>query len=339
MGVLIRPRAGLWALGGLAAVVVVGCAVLDAVGGGEEPRRFDHRVHVVDEGLDCFLCHLGAEDDEEPGMPALGQCRLCHDEPETEADPDPTRWTYDDEGNLAHASFSALSGEVVFSHLAHVERGATCADCHGDVGESTEITSDAAVSMAACVDCHERTEAPGDCATCHTEIDTNWTPPNHLLGWQRAHGPVSCERSDRAADQCELCHSDQSCTSCHLETPPSSHTNYWRRRGHGALAALDRDSCATCHTRDSCQECHSQSRPMSHVGLWGGKRNNHCVGCHLPSSMEESCFLCHEGAPSHALAPPKPPGHAPGMNCRQCHGQGAPLAHIDNGDDCNACHK
>jgi hypothetical protein len=27
------------------------------------------------------------------------------------------------------------------------------------------------------------------------------------------------------------------------------------------------------------------------------------------------------------------------MNCRQCHGHGAPLPHPDKGDSCTACHK
>jgi hypothetical protein len=34
-----------------------------------------------------------------------------------------------------------------------------------------------------------------------------------------------------------------------------------------------------------------------------------------------------------------PPGHTPGMNCRQCHGLTAPLPHADNGSECARCHR
>jgi hypothetical protein len=62
------------------------------------------------------------------------------------------------------------------------------------------------------------------------------------------------------------------------------------------------------------------------------------MGCHQPLG-NESCAVCHKGTPSHALATPKPPGHNPAMNCRMCHGNGQPLPHFDNGDDCNSCHQ
>ena len=34
-----------------------------------------------------------------------------------------------------------------------------------------------------------------------------------------------------------------------------------------------------------------------------------------------------------------PPGHTPAMNCRQCHGRGVPLLHVDNGTECITCHR
>jgi hypothetical protein len=33
-----------------------------------------------------------------------------------------------------------------------------------------------------------------------------------------------------------------------------------------------------------------------------------------------------------------PPNHNPAMNCRMCHGRGAPLQHADNGTECTTCH-
>ena len=78
-------------------------------------------------------------------------------------------------------------------------------------------------------------------------------------------------------------------------------------------------------------------RPDSHGGNWGGTQSVHCLTCHFPLSGE-SCAVCHKGTPSHLEAAPKPDWHTPAMNCRQCHGVGQPLPHVDKGDDCNACH-
>jgi hypothetical protein len=63
----------------------------------------------------------------------------------------------------------------------------------------------------------------------------------------------------------------------------------------------------------------------------------HCLTCHEQLS-ESACSVCHKGTPDHRLAAPKPANHTAGLNCRQCHGHGQPLPHVDNGTDCNSCH-
>lgn len=319
--------------------LAAGCAVfLRPFDGRSAERSFNHRLHVEGEGLDCAACHVGVEDDDRPGMPVLAQCRLCHEEPEQEGGPDLTEGYFDETGAFAHAPFSTLPDEVVFSHLGHVTAGVECAACHGDVIADARLGPSVSVPMGRCTECHERTGTANECATCHEEISKDWAPPSHAHGWTQAHGPAALAR-EGVAGSCQLCHVETSCTSCHLETPPADHTNYWRRRGHGGFASLDRTRCFTCHRRDSCEECHSTTAPVNHVGQWGGRRSVHCGSCHLPTARDEGCYLCHQGAPSHAQATPLPPDHTSGMNCRQCHGLGAPLPHFDNGDACSACHK
>lgn len=328
-----------------AVALAAGCAVFEATfDDGTEKRKFDHAYHVDEEGLDCTSCHMGAEDDDRPGMPALGLCRLCHEEPEEpaegeEPEPDLTAGYFDEEGAYAREPFSKLAEEVIFSHLGHVEAGVDCASCHGDLLAEAEYDASVGVTMAECSSCHEESGAPNDCTVCHSEIDRDWKPVSHYHGWTTAHGPASLAREAGVANDCQLCHVESNCTSCHLENPPADHTNYWRRRGHGAFVALDRTRCYTCHKRDACEECHSITQPVNHVGAWGGRRSLHCGSCHLPSLREEGCYVCHKGAPSHKLASPQPPDHVPGMDCRACHGKGAPLPHFDNGDACSACHQ
>lgn len=318
-------------------LALAGCVVFEAFSSRPKRFAFSHRIHVVEQELECDMCHLDYDSSDDPGMPALGQCALCHSELDDEKPPErKVDVFYGPEGFLA-ARVGDLGDEPIFSHLKHVEAGLECAACHAGVEQSDDVLDLRRPSMAACVDCHEASSAPNECSTCHSVLREDVAPRSHDGNWMRAHGSTVCARDDATASQCSLCHSDSSCVSCHREMPPQNHTNHWRLRGHGVTASIDRASCATCHTEDSCASCHASSPPQSHSGAWGSPVNNHCIGCHFPV-QNEGCVVCHLGTPSHALAPPKPPDHNAAMNCRMCHGVGQPLPHVDNGDNCNLCH-
>jgi len=332
-----RERRRTWVIGSIAAAALASCVILENLRPGERPFGFNHRVHVEEEGLECQDCHMGADSADEPGMPRLGQCMLCHEDIDAEKPEERRVETLFVDGDLAAGAKGALSDEVVFSHLEHAQRADDCTDCHASVATSESRDEIEAIGMAECLACHERSAAPAECATCHTEIDRDWAPRNHELHWRKFHGPTARADTGRPAETCALCHSEKTCVSCHQEEPPDNHTNYWRRRGHPVSAKLDRDNCAACHRSDFCDRCHRDTSPMNHVGSWGGGQNTHCVGCHFPLSSE-GCYTCHRSTPSHLEAAPKPADHSPGMNCRQCHGLTAPLPHLDAGDDCNLCH-
>jgi hypothetical protein len=328
-----RSRRAVFALVAIAA----GCAVMRAWRDGEAPLAFSHRLHVGDQALECANCHADVEVSDAPGMPAPDTCSLCHDEidPEKPAERHVASLFSDEIFLARHAA--ALDDEVIFSHLRHVNAGVACADCHAGIEKSERILPEMHVPMAACTDCHERRSVVRECATCHTYVDTQWAPESHERDWTKAHGPMSRGASMDTAASCSLCHAPSTCATCHLEREPDDHDHFFRVRGHGLIARMDRDRCAACHQPDSCDRCHDETRPLSHVGPWGSPRSTHCLGCHQPLAGE-SCALCHQATPSHALAAPKPPDHTPAMNCRQCHGLSAPLPHVEKGDDCNACH-
>jgi hypothetical protein len=174
-----------------------------------------------------------------------------------------------------------------------------------------------------------------DCAVCHREIRKDAPPPNHRLNWKRLHGQASRDDGVSMANRCSLCHTEASCSSCHREEEPASHTHFWKERGHGIAVGIDRGACATCHHADACDRCHRDTAPRSHVGAWGAPRDNHCYSCH-GLARGQGCGMCHRGAPGHLEAEPKPSWHNAGMNCRSCH---YPVPHADNGMDCNACHR
>lgn len=305
-----------------------------ARGSAELATRFPHATHVADQGMDCGDCHVGVAESDEPGMPLPMLCGLCHDGMDDELPEGERVSDLLASGALDAAHRTALPDEVIFSHLAHVNAGLDCSECHGAIDETNGLPADLRVDMAECTACHEARAQPTDCATCHTEIRADRPPPSHAQLWLDVHGEMA--RDSRAAD-CALCHEESACTACHLDEPPRSHTSFWRRAGHGQSAAFDRQSCATCHESDSCSRCHAESRPASHRAGWGGVRNDHCVSCHVPLRAE-GCVTCHKDVDVHLTAPPRPPSHFPGMDCRQCHGLSAPLPHADDGSDCTLCH-
>jgi hypothetical protein len=324
----------------LGLVGLAGCVLQLFDDGQPEPPglAFSHRVHVVDEGFDCSDCHTAIESSDDPGMPAQGQCMLCHDEIDAEKPPERQIATLFADGAFKAGRFEALQdGELIFSHRAHATGSQDCDACHTGIEENEWVGSLKPLAMAECQGCHATAGAPNECATCHSEIRADRPPASHAFHWDKTHGDAVRAGGLKGAQSCSLCHDESTCTSCHMSEPPENHNNHWRRRGHSLMAQLDRDRCSTCHQPDACDRCHMQTQPMSHAGMWGGTRSRHCVSCHFPL-QSEGCSVCHKATPSHSLAAPKPPGHTPLLDCRQCHGIVAPLPHVDKGDDCNICH-
>lgn len=337
----ILPRKGLLRGCAVALALTVAACSLSVFGDdGPERMAFSHNIHL-EEGLECGDCHMGIEDGDEPGMPVLAGCLLCHESMEDEDTPPEKRVAtlFDADGKMLAAKLSELPDETVFSHLRHVEAELDCAECHVGIDTAETIDEDVIVTMDDCMDCHSSKAVPNECLTCHTEYDVDLLPPSHEQNWDKVHGQVFRAKMDGRVNDCSLCHAESTCVSCHRDEEPESHNNYFRLRGHGIQASIDRDSCAACHRTESCDRCHSETSPLSHNSAsWGGERSNHCVGCHEPL-RSTSCATCHRGTPSHRMAPPMPPGHLASTNCRACHGIDAPLRHADNGSDCTSCHR
>ena len=322
----------------LLATSLMGCVWFEALDPGAKPFAFSHKFHVVDQGLNCTSCHRNADKADEPGMPSASQCALCHDEADS-AKPPERRVASLFEGKKYKAQHvMALGGEVVFSHKSHATRGQECSTCHADIAANDVLTPALAPSMDSCTACHAKTGAANTCDVCHNEIRADLAPPNHRTNWKRLHGEIVRECKRDTASRCEMCHKESGCTACHQTELPDNHNGFWRRRGHGLAASMDRQNCATCHQASSCDLCHQETKPQNHTSGFGSPNDRHCMSCHQPLG-NESCVVCHKSTPSHALATPKPPDHNPAMNCRLCHGNGQPLPHFDNGDNCNSCHQ
>lgn len=317
-------------------LLLAGCVVVNRLFQ-EERYAFSHQLHVGEERLDCFSCHETASMEDDPGMPVLDSCQVCHEMFDEEQPPERRVDTLFIDDVYQRTRVGALQDELIFSHKDHVGYEESCDRCHTNIEENQALSTSDAILMADCTTCHEERGAPATCADCHREINEDWEPDAHQRNWLRSHGSIVHGEFPGAANDCRMCHAESTCTQCHLEEPPQGHNNYFRLRGHGLIAGMDRASCAYCHRRDSCESCHLEVLPQSHRGSFGGVQSNHCLGCHFPLQAE-GCVTCHKATPNH-LSTPKPPGHNPAMVCRTCHnGIAAPLPHADKGDDCNLCH-
>ncbi|MCC7138213.1 MAG: cytochrome c3 family protein [Planctomycetes bacterium] len=308
--------------------------------------RFNHPLHA-DNGLECVDCHFPEKDGKrpaEPLAPTWAQCSDCHDE--NDADGKKLKDVLFSAGNAPKwtAALAKYDGEIKFAHGPHAAKVA-CATCHADVMKADAPRKAGLMfSMDGCMACHAQKGARNTCETCHSQISQSVPPESHRFLWKQRHGEASRAAASSRDGSCTLCHADPNfCERCHDIEEPKDHTHLFRIRAHGAMAALDRRRCQTCHETDYCVRCHEETAPMSHRGLWARGPSTHCANCHFPIGREESCRVCHE-EPEHETAPDQPPTHVPGMNCRLCHnpvGQfGAPpLKHIDNGSQCERCHK
>jgi hypothetical protein len=320
-------------------LTLAGCVIFEGKPTVRRSYAFSHKTHA-EQDLACTDCHLGAETKDEPGMPGLGACKLCHAELDKEKPDDRKVDSLYDGKHFKAVEASTLSSEYVFPHLRHVEAGLECGACHVGIAENEDALELPPARMDNCVQCHTERNVTNECAACHPTILATTRPDSHDGHWMKRHGGVCRAGTEPGSDRCTLCHQETSCTSCHQTTMPDNHTQQWRRVGHGVTAALDRDNCSTCHQPASCQSCHSESKPRTHVGMFGAPMNNHCITCHEPL-QSEGCAACHAGTPSHMLATPKPPDHNAAMNCRLCHlpgGTQPPMPHADNGSNCNSCH-
>jgi len=333
----MNPHRRTWIPLAFMALSAAGCMLFS---GEKAPPRFafTHRVHVA-EGLECSDCHPGATESDEPGMPNPAQCMLCHKEIDEKKPPEKQIAQLFDGNTFKAMHATKLPGEVILSHKRHAGAETNCATCHKDIETNERIESDMHITMSRCMECHaeHKDKVVDDCATCHRETRRDVKPESHEHNWKQLHGQVVRADTGKLGDKCSLCHSESRCVTCHMDEPPANHNNFWRLHGHAVAATMDRQNCAACHRPDSCERCHQTVLPQSHMGLWGSPKDTHCLSCHFPLS-NNSCTVCHKGAPSHDMAAPMPPWHNAGMNCRQCHGVTQPLPHVDNGSNCTMCH-
>ncbi|MGH2356040.1 MAG: cytochrome c3 family protein [Chloroflexota bacterium] len=143
----------------------------------EQPIAFSHRIHVQQAGLDCAFCHRTAADSSTAGYPDVEQCMFCHQVVGPgEAGPtnragqqeiQKVREAWIEQRPVEWVRVHRMPDHTHFVHDAHIRAGVSCAVCHGNVGSMTQAVKVRPLNMSDCVNCHQQTGAPTDCATCH----------------------------------------------------------------------------------------------------------------------------------------------------------------------------
>jgi len=132
----------------------------------EQPLPYSHKTHVG-LGLKCNGCHAMPGNGEMATFPPESLCMGCHaslkkDSPHIQKlaqfvkEKKPVPWV----------RVYRLPEYVWFSHKVHVKKAA-CETCHGPVAGRDVLRQEKPITMAACMACHDETEAPNECNTCH----------------------------------------------------------------------------------------------------------------------------------------------------------------------------
>ena len=211
---------------------------------------FAHGPHL-ERDFRCEACHeVFPHRSGEVAVPTMLSCYRCH--------------------SLIHAVQGIVAGEE-------------CALCHPPDFElvpadhtpqfiAREHSGPAAEDVTPCVMCHQSPL----CAECHRgervladgTLSEEVIPEDHQRAeWRAEHGSIYLS----GQGSCSICHTEVSCTRCHI-TPMPHPTTWLSDHIDNGFPTID---CQVCHQdRASCQECHHQEVREAELVL------ENCVGCH-----------------------------------------------------------
>jgi hypothetical protein len=136
-----------------------------------QPIAFNHELHTGELGMTCDMCHEFYERAQHSGLPRLGTCMECHEEPLTESDEEQRiRDLAAEGGDDVFRKLFKMPDHVFYSHRRHAALGEIpCETCHGDVATSTTPPERplVRVTMGFCTECHEDRKVGAECTTCH----------------------------------------------------------------------------------------------------------------------------------------------------------------------------
>lgn len=121
----------------------------------DQPVEFDHRHHVLDDGIDCLYCHTEAETSPSAGYPSTEVCMGCHAQIWNQSPLlEPVRRSYFSGVPIPWRRVHDVADFAYFNHAVHVQGGVGCVRCHGRVDRMPRVYRAATLQMDWCLDCH-----------------------------------------------------------------------------------------------------------------------------------------------------------------------------------------
>ena len=137
--------------------------------GPEQPIPFSHKQHLA-QGLACKDCHVNPDPGNAMGFPATAQCMTCHETIKKDSPAIQKLAAFDrDHREIPWVRVYKVADFVFFRHKPHLNAGAKCEGCHGQVAQRDRLFREADLSMAGCSDCHGQRNASQACDYCHEE--------------------------------------------------------------------------------------------------------------------------------------------------------------------------
>jgi hypothetical protein len=151
----------------LAIVSLYFAQAADPKQGPQQPVPYSHKQHVA-LGLKCAECHTNPDPGESMGIPASTKCMACHvsiakDKPAIQKLAEAARAKKD----LPWVRVYQIPSYVAFSHKTHLDAGAKCEKCHGQVAQRDVLFREGDITMGGCMNCHRESKASNDCGYCH----------------------------------------------------------------------------------------------------------------------------------------------------------------------------
>ncbi len=166
-----------------------------------QPVMFDHRHHVLDDGIDCRYCHYTVESTPFAGVPPTALCMNCHSQIwNSSVQLTPVRESYFQNRSLIWSRVNSVPDFVFFNHAIHVTRGIGCVTCHGRVDEMPAVYKAQPLTMQWCLNCHRDPIPylrPQDQITSMT-----WNPPNQT----EIGAKIYEQRKINPPTECTGCH-------------------------------------------------------------------------------------------------------------------------------------
>jgi Cytochrome c7 and related cytochrome c/Class III cytochrome C family len=132
-----------------------------------QPLPYSHKQHIA-LGLKCEFCHIEPGVGEMMTFPATEKCMSCHQSIDKDKPAIQKLAAYAKSNEpIPWVRVYKIPEWVDFSHKVHLQAGAKCQNCHGQVAERDVLFKEVDLSMGTCMECHRENNASVQCDYCH----------------------------------------------------------------------------------------------------------------------------------------------------------------------------